>query len=312
MEKYEIEEIKSNLQSYLELNGIDTRRNFRCLNPTHLDDDPSMRYYDDHKVWCFGCGAQYDLIDVISIIENVDNKEAFKRACKNYYRPNYTPKEKTKREKIKKDYSNAYEFWKDKLEKSAEAKEYLLARGIDLETAKRFNIGFNTFNFGKYKFNSIVIPNCKNCFTARNLDKENTSFRYYKPKNSTSDIFNKSALTNDIAYCVITEGEFDCLSFETLGINAIALCSANNINKFIEQEKDMSKTYILALDNDEAGYKNSQSLISYFRDNEIKYKEFDNCEYKDANKALTSDRNYFEESINKLILSLQKKQEMEM
>ena len=46
MEKYEIEEIKSNLQSYLELNGIDTRRNFRCLNPAHLDDDPSMRYYD--------------------------------------------------------------------------------------------------------------------------------------------------------------------------------------------------------------------------------------------------------------------------
>ena len=74
----------------------------------------------------------------------------------------------------------------------------------------------------------------------------------------------------------------------------------------------MSKTYILALDNDEAGYKNSQSLISYFRDNEIKYKEFDNCEYKDANKALTSDRNHFEESINNLILSLQKKQEMEM
>ena len=77
--------------------------------------------------------------------------------------------------------------------------------------------------------------------------------RYYKPKGCQVELFNTEALTNNSKYCVITEGEFDCLSFVTVGVNAIGLSSANNVNKFIEREKSLDKTFILALDNDEAG-----------------------------------------------------------
>lgn len=38
----------------------------RCINPQHSDSTPSMSYYPKtKKLHCFGCGATYDLFDVI-------------------------------------------------------------------------------------------------------------------------------------------------------------------------------------------------------------------------------------------------------
>ena len=38
----------------------------RCINPQHSDSTPSMSYYPKtQKLHCFGCGATYDLFDVI-------------------------------------------------------------------------------------------------------------------------------------------------------------------------------------------------------------------------------------------------------
>ena len=84
MEQQEIDYMMSNLQDYLELHGIDTSKLFRCLNPEHNDANPSMKYFDDNKVYCFGCGASYNLVDVISIMEGLDKKEAFKKAISDY------------------------------------------------------------------------------------------------------------------------------------------------------------------------------------------------------------------------------------
>ena len=50
MTKTEIEDLKTNLQSYLETHGIDTSRLFRCINPDHTDNNPSMEYFKDNKV----------------------------------------------------------------------------------------------------------------------------------------------------------------------------------------------------------------------------------------------------------------------
>ena len=84
MEDIEYEYLKSNLRNYLESHGINTSRMFRCINPNHNDSNASMKYYDDNKVYCFGCGETYNLFDCIAILENVDNKEAFKRSLQYY------------------------------------------------------------------------------------------------------------------------------------------------------------------------------------------------------------------------------------
>ena len=319
MEQYEIEIIKSNLQSYLETKGYRTDRFFTCINPEHADNHPSMKYYDDNHVHCFGCGVTYDLIGAISAIEHLDNKEAFKKAIEYYGKRTLTPetiiRQNTvkKEEKTAKNYEKAYKYWQNALKNNIEAQTYLLSRGIDLATANRFGLGFNCFYSKKTNthLNAITIPITNNCYTARNIypDEE---IRYLKSKESDVEIFNKQAMTNNKPLCVICEGEFDCLSFETLNINCIVLGSANNVNLFIESEKDKDKTYIIALDNDDAGQKWSQKLKEYFKENKIKFAEFDYCGYKDPNEALVKDKSAFTQSIFSLIKKLEKQNNAEM
>ena len=64
------EYVKSQLESYLQRMGIDTRKHFKCLNPNHRDENPSMSYdRKRQKAHCFSCGVDYDTIDVIAIEE---------------------------------------------------------------------------------------------------------------------------------------------------------------------------------------------------------------------------------------------------
>ncbi len=320
MNDYDYDLLKSNLRNYLENRGINTNKMFRCINPAHSDSNASMKYYDDNKVYCFGCGASYNLFDVISIMENLSQKEAFKRAL-DYYsygkllspvKPINKPKiDKTEENKLK-DYSKAYSIWKHNLEKEKPALEYLKGREIDEKTAQKFNLGYNEFKFGDRVLKAIVIPINENTFTARNIDKTDTEFRYYKAKGNHTDIFNKSALTNNIPFCFITEGEFDCLSFESVGANAVALGSTCNISKLKNLDIDKKKTYILALDNDEAGLTAKEELEEFFKENNIKYRQFDNCGFKDSNEALIADKDTFQKSIFSLLKKLHLQENCEM
>ena len=303
MENYELEGMMDNLKSYLESHNINTSRLFHCLNPNHRDSNASMKYFDDGRCYCFGCGVSYNLVDIVGIMENLDNRSAFKKTMQ-YYGKNFDnlPNRKEKQQ-CEKDYTKAYNVWAYNLKENKQAMDYLLSRGLSKKIIKDYKLGFNSFDFKKFRFNAVIIPVSKNCFAARNIHNDE-KLRYYKPKGCQVELFNTKALTNETKYCVITEGEFDCLSFVTVGVNAIGLSSANNVNKFIEQKKSLDKTYILALDNDDAGKLATNALIDYFNDNNINYCTFDNCGYKDANQALTLDKDKFTKEINKIVFSL--------
>lgn len=300
----EYADVMTNLRDYLEGHGINTSRLFHCLNPNHRDSNASMKYFDDGKCYCFGCGVSYNLVDVIGIMENLDNKEAFKKTMQ-YYGKSEVRRNPVPKEQINKDYTKAFNVWHGYLKENSLAKKYLYSRGLTDKTIRKFKIGFNSFDFKDFKLNAVVIPVSNKCFCARNIYDEET-LRYYKPRGCQVELFNLEALNNDKPYCVITEGEFDCLSFEEIGINAIGLASANNVNKFIEKEKPANKTYILALDNDEAGKLATNELISYFDENDINYCTFDNCGFKDANQALCNDKKLFKESITEIVKPLEK------
>ena len=322
MEQYEIDDMMTNLQGYLERQNINTSRFFRCLNPQHIDSNASMKYFDDCKVYCFGCGCCYDLVGVIGAVEGLDRREAFKKA-KEYYYSNFqktaTYRQKTTNQgshiKEQKNYDKAYYIWQKNLKFNYEAKKYLRKRCISEQTIKKFGIGFNEFNFGDFSFKAVVIPINEHCFSARNIS-DNNDLRYYKPRGSNIEMFNKQALNNNEPYCIITEGEFDCLSFETIGLNSMALSSANNINKFMKEMISKDKIYILALDNDNAGSISTNTLARYFDSEDIKYCVFDNCGFKDANKALVENKKDFEKQIYKTIeqfdIKLKKITEIEM
>lgn len=306
MEQYKIDEMMTNLQSYLESAGIDTSKFFTCINPNHIDRHPSMKYFNDNKVYCFGCGVCYNLVDCICVMEHLDRKEAFKQAINRYCLNQYSvvpkqpikPKQELQNDIYVKDYSKAFTIWHKNLKDNKLAQKYLQSRGIDLKLIDKFNLGYNYFNFEDFKFKGLIIPISKHCFSARNLERDD-NLKYFKPRNSQSEIFNKQAIENEIPYCVITEGEFDCLSFETVGVNAVALSGANNTQVFIDMQKPL-KTYILAFDNDNAGSIATNKLLAYFKNNEIPYSIFDNLGYKDANEALQADKTKFEEEIKEI------------
>jgi len=71
------ESAKRQLESYLQGRGINTKKPFRCLNPSHEDKNPSMSSDSNRdRVHCFGCGADYDILALIAIEYNIhDDKE---------------------------------------------------------------------------------------------------------------------------------------------------------------------------------------------------------------------------------------------
>lgn len=78
------------------------------------------------------------------------------------------------------------------------------------------------------------------------------------------------------------------------------------------EEKDVNKTYIISLDNDEMGKLASEELAKYFEENNIKYCFFYNCNYKDANQALVNEREKFEKEVGEIISDISKcKKEIE-
>ena len=67
------------LEEYLRRRGIDPRKPFRCLNPAHYDNDPSMSLHrDGSRVKCFACKASYDIFDLVALENNLtDQREIF-------------------------------------------------------------------------------------------------------------------------------------------------------------------------------------------------------------------------------------------
>jgi len=78
--------INSNLEDYLERRGIDTGKNFKCLNPSHPDNSTSMSIDrskgQPYHAKCSGCNAYYDTLALIKIDYGLtDPDDVFNQAC---------------------------------------------------------------------------------------------------------------------------------------------------------------------------------------------------------------------------------------
>lgn len=66
------EYLKGKLADYLRDKGINPNTNFRCLNPSHNDQQLSMSYdVKTHSAHCFTCGATYDIFDLVGLDYNL-------------------------------------------------------------------------------------------------------------------------------------------------------------------------------------------------------------------------------------------------
>lgn len=69
-----LDRLRPYIIDYLQEKGIDTTKNFCCLNPEHDDGNPSMTAQQiekyGYRAFCFSCSAILDIFDVYAILEN--------------------------------------------------------------------------------------------------------------------------------------------------------------------------------------------------------------------------------------------------
>jgi replicative DNA helicase len=268
-------------------------RNGEGPSGTGLEEIPNSQGYFK----CFKCGESGDVFGFIGKEYNTANfKETLEIAYNLYglivddktYKTiiKKETKQETKivsneTENQEQDYSKYYEKAHENLNKP-EVQDYLTKRRISKETADKFNLGYNekwaspkAVSEGKYVTPSprLIIPTSSASYVARDIRETLTPVekQYAKMKEGKSRLFNSGVLAKAADTPVfIVEGEIDAMSISEVGANAVGLGSTSNIATLmseLEQGGEVSKTrtYILYMDNDDAGTKASETLQKEFK-----------------------------------------------
>jgi len=277
--------VKGMMEDYLLQRGIDPRKPFKCYNPSHNDDHPSMSF--DHKrnrVKCFACGASYDVIDLIGIDYGIsDDKEKFDKAYELFrITVDNTPRRSTPEEDFKPmesqnqaktgrsqnvythththkaeeaDYTAYYAQCRSRIAET----DYPSQRGLSAEVLERHHIGYDpafktkdalTKDFVTWQ--ALIIPTGKGSYTVRNTDPNADKKNRYRNRGAAEVFGYRKTLQSATTPIFIVEGEIDAMSIEEAGGAAIGLGSLDNIPLLLKllEAKKPSQPLIIALDNE--------------------------------------------------------------
>lgn len=249
-----ISEYKTYLWDYLQKyhNVTSPKRFFHCLNPNHIDNNPSMMFTDKYNICkCFSCGASYDIYDLIGLDYDLHNfKEQLEKVQELYLE--YVPVKK----EVKKDIDNKvydYTNYYNKCFKNRYRTTYLEQRGITRELIDKYKIGYDE------ERKLVVFPINKHCYFARSVVNNDK----IKSKGS-SDIWNKRYIKENNQLVYVTEGIIDALSLEVIdpNVKVMSINGVGNINSLVYalKENNFNGTIGIAFDNDGAGKKATDEL----------------------------------------------------
>lgn len=296
-----IEEIKDKLEEYLFLKGIDIKKLFHCLDPSHKDKTPSMGITPDRQhVKCFGCDVYYDVFDLIGIDYNLQSFTEKLKKAKELFNIKDNKPDNIKQKKVisslqeKKKMDNYTSFY-EKMNKYLNLTNYPKERGLSDEVLNRFKVGYDPAT------KELIIPTSDYSYVKRKVLKDVEPQNRYK-KQGAVNILNVGAIKTALKPLIVVEGEIDCLSIIEAGGEALGLGSTSNTNKLINhlKENKPKKPLILALDEDEAGLKATETLKTDLTRLSIPF--IDNLTYKpckDASELLCVDRKDLEARILK-------------
>lgn len=213
------------------------------------------------------------------------------------------------------DFTEYYRQCTANLFNSAAAQEYLQKRGISLEIAAAFGIGFDPqadpagapgamgSAYRAHPCPRIIMPTTPAHYVARSIDPDTEpAFVKLNNKGGKPGLFQGQMLSFGAENVFVTEGIFDALSLLELGKHAIALNSTSNTDLLLAQleQQPTKSTLVLCLDNDESGKKATEKLVTGLRRLNISYVKADICNgHKDPNEALTADRAGFEAAVTR-------------
>lgn len=318
------EEIKGRLDEYLSGKGINSNKNFQCLNPEHEDHVPSMSYdRKRNRVHCFSCHVDYDIFDLIGLDYGLaDFKSQFEKACDLFqvhpdtrtaglsYKRNSSQllpaPDHSVGEPMKADYSAFFSQAHSQLKET----DYLSRRGLSEEVAERFQIGFvKAWRHPRARASvpatpRLIIPTGRGSYLARDTrqDLTNKEKQYSKMKVGPIQLFNPDALKADEPPFIV-EGEIDALSIETLGHPAVALGTTSKVKAFLEYigevGRGLKQPLILALDADSSGAKAMDELAKGLTERNIPFYRPSSlyAHGKDANENLLYGADEFAEAL---------------
>lgn len=147
----QVEEIKEKIdivqiiEKYVKLKQ--TGKNFSGLCPFHKEKTPSFIVSPDiQRYKCFGCGVSGDIFNFVQEIENIDFVEALERLAKVAGVELKKSAPNTKYKEIKETNYIATKYYYNQLLKDKNAMEYVLSRGINSDSIKKFALGYSPRN----------------------------------------------------------------------------------------------------------------------------------------------------------------------
>lgn len=307
-------------------------------NGTGITENPKNK----NHFTCWHCQTQGDILEFIKTQYGLsDYNETLRRACEIYgiqydnltsdYLPPLKSTTAPKQREIKKAVEveePSQENFIAEAEKHLEETDYLLKRGISLETQKRFKVGYckDWINPKAPKAPAtprVIIPTSKTSYLARDTrtgealnalteDERNTVEKYSKQKVGTITPFNLQALEQN-SPCFITEGEIDAMSVEELGFNCVGLGGATNARKVAEYIRQQTNTprIILFLDDDDAGHKAQATIETVLKEQNKPYVVMKPTGYKDANEYLQAFREALKNDLEDAIKEFDREKEKE-
>jgi replicative DNA helicase len=302
------------------------------------------RSRDGNSLKCFGCGWSGDIVDLCKAVTSSDTKTAisllagslnitidsYDPAASDFYSP-VRKNDLTERRTIEDkgqgdinphvdpktaqrgsqsqtealaDYTQYYKVCRERLSDPA-AVSYLQARGISVDTAEAYWLGYDPAadpannpgsvnEASRFPTPRIIIPTTAAHYVGRSIDPDTQKgFAKMNAKGSTPGIFNAKALyAQEVQELFVVEGVFDALSIIETGSPAISLNSTVNAELLLNmlKEKPTDATLILCLDNDSSGNGATDKLKEGLRRLNISFITADICgTHKDPNEALVAD-----------------------
>lgn len=191
--------------------------------------------------------------------------------------------------------------------------DYPSRRGLSAETLERHYIGYDpSFKTRSaagdlVTWKALIIPTGRGSYAARNTDPSAGHKDRYR-KRGNAQIFGYKALTSASSPVFVVEGEIDAMSIEEAGGAAVGLGSYDNVPLLLRllDENRPSQTLVIAFDEEESEDKRKRAeeaekkLSEGLRERSIPFVVYHPYgAAKDANEALTADREAFTAAIKK-------------
>ena len=251
--------------------------------PFHNEDSSSFMWNDKiNSFHCFGCGANYDIINHYIKHYGMSSKKATEQLL-SQADIDFIP---SKKQVVVSKKQYAYPRRTDDLEKRHSVLEYSKARGLSEETVIFFDVTAN--KYGNTLFNYYDQYDVLTFIKARQsraLDKNETKVIGITPKEDKAKPDFEGAGSKPVLFGMnkvspigtlhITEGEYDAMALHEAGIsNVVSVPFGANTLSWIEYNYEWLNSFdkiILWMDNDEAGIKARREIIVRLGNHRCRY-----------------------------------------